>query len=315
MNDTECACNCHGQSAMNRLCSIEGGCGHLHRNPEPDDSHRCARNRRCADRKKITGDDGEKHWAGYPIPTARGLCESCYRNLAQSVPHLIGDYVELTTILGVTGAGSDDQIRFSRELPIPIRLAVKTLQEQIVTEVEIWVEPVSEALGIDWLSTTQQAMSRPQFRVHRAVNLLVHALPTLLAVPPQEVSAWDRDGLPTWDDVFDCQDVTHLDGVDGAMRMLRLHELTKIVAGRGELTHKLAAPCPRCDRLTLVRDNGTSDVHCQACKDRWPEADYQRLCLVLASDEHRRIRICDQCDKNGRLPNRKICTHLVGAVA
>jgi hypothetical protein len=217
--------------------------------------------------------------------------------------------VELTTLLGVAGQGSSDNVRFSRELPIPIRLAVKTLQEQIVSETSTWVAPVAEVHGMDWLSTTEESMSRPQYRVVRACRILANTTDTLLNLGPQEVSAWDSQGMPVWDEDYDCQDTVELDGVDGALRLLRLHELIKIVAGRGELQHRLSAPCPRCDRLALVRDNGTSDVYCKACGDRWPEEDYLALALVLTSNEKLKVRECKLCNRKGLLPDRQRCAH------
>jgi hypothetical protein len=273
------------------------------------DGYRCARHTRCADRVKETREDDTKHWVGARIEQHRGLCVSCTRHLSQAIPKLPMDYVELTSLLGVAGAGSDDNVRFSRELPIPIRLAIKTLQEQVVSETSTWVAPVAEVHGMDWLSTTEESMSRPQYRVVRACRILTNTVPALLRLGAQEVSAWDSQGMPVWDEEFDCQDTVMLDGVDGALRLLRLHELIKVVSGRGELTHRLPAPCPRCERLALVRDNGTSEVYCKACGDRWGEDDYKRLCLVLTSEEQLKIRNCKRCDRKGRLPKRLPCAH------
>lgn len=298
---TGCVCDCHGR--FDHPCSVEGGCGHLH------EVHRCARAGQCAEREREEREDGTRHWAGGQISIPRGLCESCTRHLVQAIPKLPLDYVELTTLLGVAGQGSSDNVRFSRELPIPIRLAVKTLQEQIVSETSTWVAPVAEVHNMEWLSTTEESMSRPQYRVVRACRILANTTDTLLNLGPQEVSAWDSQGMPVWDEQYDCQDTVELDGVDGALRLLRLHELIKIVAGRGELTHRLSAPCPRCDRLALVRENGTSEVECRACGDRWGEDEYAALTLVLVSGEKLKVRECKLCNRKGLLPDRQRCTH------
>ncbi len=305
-----CPCDCHGQSAMNRACNVEGGCGHLH-NPttEAPEARRCASGHRCGDRERVEGEDGERRWAGAQIDRERGVCAACTRALSQSLPHLVRDYVELVTILGEHGAGDGEMVRSSRDLPIPIRLAVKTLQERLVSEVDTWIEPVCERLGIDWLSSTEQALLKPQVRLARAVPILSNGLGTLLTLPPHEVSAWDDEGMPIQDPTGTYTETVELDGVDAALRLLRIHNQVRVVAGRGELQHKLPAPCPGCGRIALVRDNGETDVHCLACRDRWIEKDYERLCLVLASDEHQRIDECKRCDKNGRLPNRHMCDH------
>lgn len=62
-----------------------------------------------------------------------------------------------------------------------------------------------------------------------------------------------------------------------AIRLLR-------VSGRKLLVHELDAPCPKCGRLGLRRDDGADTVRCEFCYDRWPEDSYRRLTLVLASD-------------------------------
>lgn len=62
-----------------------------------------------------------------------------------------------------------------------------------------------------------------------------------------------------------------------ATRLLR-------VSGRTLLVHHLDAPCPKCGRMGLRRDDGADTVRCEFCYDRWPEASYRRLTLVLASD-------------------------------
>lgn len=281
--------------------------------PHSDDAraetHRCATGERCRDRERLEDDQGNKTWAGARLDRERGLCVACTRDLDTCLPLLVEDYVELSTLLGEHGTAGGEIVASSRDLPIPLRLAVKTLQEQIVTEADTWVEPVCERMGIDWLSTTEQALTKPQARLARAVPILSKSVSVLLALPPQEVSAWDDEGMPLLDATGDHQETVELDGVDAALRLLRLHNLTRLVAGRGRLRHKLPAPCPHCHRITLVRDNGESDVHCLACKLRWPEKDYERLCLMVVTEQRQKIAACERCDKDGKLPDRQMCDH------
>jgi hypothetical protein len=305
--------------------------------PAPRESRRCARNERCADREKVTEvdisqcecdchghgldypcsiEDGcgfqhkeTKRWAGCQLNAEQGLCEMCETHVSQAVRHLIGDYVELTSLLGTSGAASDAQVKFSRELRIPLRLAAKTLQEAILEETSTWLPTLTEALGMDWYTSTEERIYRAQVRVHRASRILTHTVSQLLKLPPQEVPAWDSNGMPLLDETFEYQDAVELDGIDAALRLLRLHELTKVVAGRTELVHELVTPCPRCNRIALVRYDGTTEVTCRGCHDTWPEADIKRLCLVLASDERRLIAACAECDGNGLLPDRTVHKH------
>mgnify|MGYP003576021883 CR=1 FL=1 len=55
--------------------------------------------------------------------------------------------------------------------------------------------------------------------------------------------------------------------------------------GDTRLVHKLPAPCPDCDLLSLIRLDGADHVECENCHRLWTEGDYQRLCVVLAAEE------------------------------
>lgn len=59
------------------------------------------------------------------------------------------------------------------------------------------------------------------------------------------------------------------------------------VLGLDRLVHRLPAPCPRCDGMTLARIDGDELVRCSRCRAGWTAAEYRRLVLVLA-DELRR---------------------------
>lgn len=248
----QCPCQCHGMASPYAICDVEGGCGHLHaelRQPE---------------------------WqlAGARIEEPAGLCSGCRQLVEQALRELPRDYVELNFLLGSGSSGiTDDVITHTRELPVPIRLSVEALQRSIVHETEAWAALVAARLGVSWAAWRAQ-MSRPGFTVQRAANLLHGALGTLLWLPEQTYRH-HRSGEP----------VTR-DGMHGALELLHLHSMVRFAAGRTKLLHRLPAPCPRCERMTLVRDNGSDMVRCEGdgCPGRWPEEDYRRLCLVLAED-------------------------------
>lgn len=64
-----------------------------------------------------------------------------------------------------------------------------------------------------------------------------------------------------------------------------LGELTRRVergAGVDRLVHHLPLPCLRCDRLALVRRDGSETVQCRACQGRWAWDDYDRLAGAYA---------------------------------
>lgn len=69
---------------------------------------------------------------------------------------------------------------------------------------------------------------------------------------------------------------------------LVLARRVEVAAGADRLVHRLAAPCPACEmrglvETSLIRDDGADHVSCRICGSSWPEAEYRRLTLVLAS--------------------------------
>lgn len=245
-DDSSCSCACHGQSALDRRCDLDGGCGHLH--PEAPD------------------------FEGGPILSESGLCEACTARVSRALAELPLDYVELNLLLGSGESGIfSDMVLFSRELQVPIRVSVEALQASMAHETQAWAEPVAERLGIDW-DTDRTSMCRPGFTLQRAAGLLTNGLGTLLGLPAQE---YRHHSSGEW---------VERDGIAGALELLHLHELTRFAAGKTKLVHKLPTPCPQCEREALCRHNGTEHVVCEGCGSVWPNDQYKRLCLVLAED-------------------------------
>lgn len=70
-------------------------------------------------------------------------------------------------------------------------------------------------------------------------------------------------------------------------RVLRWEQDLRRATGNDDLVHRLPAPCPRCDLLTLIREDGEDRVKCRFCHAEWQEHEYRRLVLVLASTHGR----------------------------
>ena len=246
----QCPCTCHGMGSAWAVCDIDGGCGHLHAAPQRP----------------------ETTFVGARIEQARGLCERCSTQTAQAIAALPMDYTELNLLLGRDGSGIVDiVVRSTRDLPVPIRLSVAALQTSIVRTAELWARAVADQLSIDW-DVRSMAMCRPGAVLQRASLLLGNGFGTLVNLP---VMPHRHHASGQW---------TESDGLDGALELLHLHSLVRFAAGRTKLIHRLPAPCPRCERMTLVRHNGDDHVECTRCRHRWPEEQYHRLCLVLAED-------------------------------
>jgi hypothetical protein len=256
----ECECHSHG---LDHPCSVEGGCGHLHK-------------------ERI-------ETLGARIAAPEGLCAVCAGRVEQDIAHLPGDVAELTVLLAATGSGGGNggKVRSTPTPPVPIRVGIEAVRAEIDHELQCWAEPVAEALGIDW-DTNAQQHSRLGVRVQKAARLLASAVPTLLALPAQEHMAWD-DGEPVWDD-DGWHDTVTRDGISGALHLMELHRRVFSVAGRTRLVHRLTGPCPWCSQRTLTRENGADVVRCESdqCRGRAvPERYYDWLAAVVTAEEKR----------------------------
>jgi hypothetical protein len=241
----DCPCSCHGQSALDAQCDIEGGCGSV---------------------------QTDVVFEGGPIINQAGLCEGCIRSVIRALEELPLDYTELHFLLASGESGiTSDVVMGSSDLKVPIRVSIEALQASMVHEVQAWAEPLAEKLYISW-DTSVIRLARPGWILQKATNLLANSMTMFLLLPEQEYRY-----------AMDAQWVTR-DGIGGALELLRMHDLVRFAAGKTKLIHELPTPCPRCDRKTMVRHNGTDHVTCETCALRWPEAQYKRLCLVMSGD-------------------------------
>jgi len=242
-----------------------------------DLSRRCRRAGRCPDHERlpIPGTDATAR-VGALLETEDGLCRCCETTVRQAVRELPMDYAELHTILGTTpGNGMGERLSGTRERPIPIRVAVEALMVALDDEVEFW----AGAIG-PW-DRRAAAQSRPGARISRGVGVLTRNWATWLSAGFYEQPVWAADGSPVIDPAgyWLTQSV---DGLGGALALLRLHELVRILAARTELVTRKPAPCPRCQTQTLTQANGTLTVECARCGTRWTHEQYHEMCLIIA---------------------------------
>jgi len=234
---------------------------------------RCHRGERCRDSQRVGG-----QLCGAEIHTETGLCLTCTRIVTDGIAELPADYVSLTGALQRGSSGMVELVSSSPEQPCPIRIDVAALRDEIVRVATTWAEPVADLLRIRWDTQAVASHTRPAVALDRACRILSGALPALLNLRAVEVQSWADNGW-YW---------AHepADGLDGALELLRLHEVTRAALGRNRLVHQLPAPCPNidCGEMRLVRENGASQVDCEACGRVYPEEDYRRLTLILTSE-------------------------------
>jgi hypothetical protein len=282
---------------------------------DPDEaSLRCRRGDRCTNTHPTThtrpdGTTSRDHipdWATTP----GGLCRTDTTRVQRALEQLPRDYLELSLLLGKTGSTLDAPTGGTRELPVPIRLGVLGLQEDIVAEVDLWAEAVADHAGLPW--HTQSARAEQAVRAGRMLaagcTLLAAHLDTLLTLPPVDQVAWvpgeahvqlarcpgghwhPEGGVcrevhvrEVWHD--DHRQWAARDGIDGALALLGLHERAEQVEGRTHRAHRLWAPCPnpQCQALALERPEGSDRVNCRRCLNTWSLEEYEQRASILAS--------------------------------
>jgi LSD1 subclass zinc finger protein len=230
-------------------------------NPPPV-PHRCRRANRCAERERL--DHGTV--LGGLIPTEDGLCPSCTRDAAQSITALPTDYVELDMALGRSTTAGGTPVSGTRELPIPIQLAVEAMQAAIAHETSCWASSCAEVLHVAW-DTQRERDSRPGVRIQRATHLLASSLSVLLALRDAVHITWD-DGQRT---------ATERDGVTGTIALLDLHWRARATLGRTRRVERLRTNCFGCGRQALEHPDGADMVTCAVCHLWWTWDEYLEL--------------------------------------
>ena len=285
-----CTCDCHAH--FRGACSIEGGCGSVgcvdgHMPDSDPYTRRCAAAESCVDRFPERDDAGKPtgRWLPCPITAERGLCRACARDVGYALGHFTGDVIELSMWIGSGDTLAETIVSSSPDPTVPIRLALDALRSEIDDELQSWAEPVAERLGIEW-DTTAVGRTRIGPRVQRAAHLLLQSVDTLIGLPEQEHPAW-VNGEPVWDFDLDCQETQFRDGVAAGLALIDLHRRVYCALGRTKLVHRLPTPCPWCDRNTLVRYNGSSQVDCEHCHRVIEEKYYNWFVAVLVREEQR----------------------------
>lgn len=247
----------------------------------PDDtSLRCRRGKRCTDARaqRITLPDGDSARIRTPAwaTTPNGLCRMDVTLAHRAIQQLPADYWELSVLLGKTARPMGTYASSSRDLAVPIRLNVEALQAAIVVELDIWAAPVAEYSGM-----TYTEAGRTSHHVRYASGWITGRWPLLLTIPTMTVMRLNGD-----DERLSGRNPTVTsdeDGVDGALRLLDLHDQVAAVAGRTHRAERMWSPCPRCQRLALERQEGGAHVDCTLCDFREPLEKYEERAKILAA--------------------------------
>lgn len=183
-----------------------------------------------------------------PRWATRGLlCARCAGLLERRLAEMPATADQLRAILGATGGGRGENRRTKGQPPVPLNIAAHDHLQHLAATLGSWVALAAEERGL----------RGPERQTpHHLSQWLLGHLDWLVQQP--------------WvDDLSD-----------------ELRDLTRTADGLTQVRpgwHRLPAPCPGCESLTLGRWDGDDAVGCATCGERWPEDAYARLVLVLAA--------------------------------
>jgi hypothetical protein len=168
----------------------------------------------------------------------------------------VNDFPRLYEMLGVNlepgGISANDElkVRTSKTAPIPLNLAARALQE-------------------DLLAITRRAVIG--FHSRRGLRVDIRLRGREASVLGRQVNFVSRN----------LGDILN-DEVRVGLDVLSTRRSAHNLLGLGLLIHTLPAPCPECDSMALRRKDGDSWVRCHVCGLTFDEDAYGFLVRVLA---------------------------------
>lgn len=248
------------------------------------DEPRCRAGRRCAEGDNVYDPDTRERVDRLgKILYKPGLCDACTRSVSYALANLPGDVGELSELLEPAtriryrDPDMPSQPHVMTAPPLPLRSDVFDLQHLIDYEATMWAESVADHANLAWDSKATER-STQLHRVTKACRLLKTNLAAFVALPPQEHRARSlavrRDHGHDPDHATRNRDDywTIRDGIQGALRLVELHERATRYAGRHPDT--TITPCPTCHRRTLYREHRLNKVLCRYCKDEFSDDDF-----------------------------------------
>ena len=201
-------------------------------------------------------------------PERPQVCDGC-RDRTRA--HL-RDVVELYALLPAhleRPAGGGEKVSGSREAPVPVQLDVLDLSLPLRGRAAVH-DPDHDQAGhtpVVWILDSWA-------RDWQATLCPDHQLP---ATTVATLAGWLGDRLD-----LACDQHPAIDEFADEIR--RTVAALRGVLGHTHLRHRLPAPCPDCDMLTLYRDDGADWVECGSCHRLWSEDEYPWLVRTAAEE-------------------------------
>lgn len=229
--------------------------------------HQCRQGKRCAARTRNKTNEWQP--AGTEQPNT--LCPACETINFDAIRELNKDWNDLAasiTTKRVTDTGP--KVITSQTHPIPIRLDVDALQNDIETELLRWARILTR--GEEFPMKSREC-------VHATHNAITTRLGTLIDLPPREITT-----LEAHPDGGDYVQRVLVDGIDAILRLAHLHHRTEHVLQTRPIKIWLTDPCPACGRKALAASKDQARITCQGCRAVWDKDQFARLGTVLDFD-------------------------------
>lgn len=185
------------------------------------------------------------------IADTEAMCRYHREKVRQAVNEMPSVYHQLRNALfDASARGEDAKVQVSFSAPIPMNVAARSLQDDMLALVRNAERGYRQRRGHDEPAPHQ---GREQVALRIGVAFVVAHLDAILVDEP-------RIGLDA----------------------LRIRRYSRSLLGLDTLVHRLPAPCPECDCMGLRRRSGEAWVRCRFCGLTFDEQHYGVLVRVLA---------------------------------
>lgn len=229
-------------------------------------THDCRQGPHCAGRHR------DQNNAMHPATTERPntLCPACEEIHFDAIHHLADDWSQVEAQYCVPATPEQAvPVTASRPNPIPIRLDVDALLNDIETELHRWARQL----------TGDGSHLRAWAGIRATHTTITTRLGTLIDLPAREITVMEPHP-----DGGDYLQRTTMDGVDAVQRLAKLHRRAEHVLQTRAVRIWMQDPCPACGLKSLAASKDQSRITCQGCRAVWDKDQFARLGNVLDFD-------------------------------
>jgi hypothetical protein len=192
------------------------------------------------------------------------LCRDCEVVSFDRMDCLLNDWEQLDTSLTTARlADEGPRVGSSRHFPALIRLDVDALLNDIETETLRWARIITRG---DPVPTNRHLC------VKHCTEVIRRNRATLIELPLREVVV-----LESHPDGGEYVQRTHMDGVDGVLRLARLHTRAERVLDTPEVRVWIPEPCPNCARKACTATEDRTRITCQVCRHTYDGTTFWRV--------------------------------------